>query len=163
MVAGLFLGMVVGLLGRLLGRMLHERTATRSRLTLVWPSAQQQRRDFLGRVGHRLSLGLTFALVFGLFMVLSDNPLLEALVVGLLGGLGLGLGLGLVFGLVETRSVLVTPRTPKEASSRSLIAALFWLLGGLLPGLLGGWAWGWVWCCTRGSRRGYSSWGSRWG
>jgi len=37
--------------------------------------------------------------------------------------------------LGQARSVLITSRTPKEATSRSLIAALFWLIMVLATGL----------------------------
>jgi hypothetical protein len=47
----------------------------------------------------------------------------------------LGLVSALGLGLLKTRSVLITSRTPKEAHSRSLIAALTWLIEGLLGGL----------------------------
>jgi hypothetical protein len=67
------------------------------------------------------------------------------LTVGLVLGLSFGLVLGLGYGLLETRSVLITSRTPKEASSRSLIAALTWLgsglVGGLVFALVGGLVW----------------------
>jgi hypothetical protein len=53
----------------------------------------------------------------------------------LFGGLVFGLALGLGYGLLETRSVLITSRTPEEARSRSLIAALTWLASGLASGL----------------------------
>jgi hypothetical protein len=38
--------------------------------------------------------------------------------------------------------VLITSRIPKEARSRSLIAALTWLVGGLVMGLIGGLSFG---------------------
>jgi hypothetical protein len=61
----------------------------------------------------------------------------------------LGLGLGPGLGLLQTRSVLITSRIPKEARSGSLIAALTWLVGGLGMGLVAGllWAlhWGLLW------------------
>jgi hypothetical protein len=60
------------------------------------------------------------------------------LTLGLIGGLSLGLGLGPGLGLLQTRAVLITSRIPKEARSRSLIAALTWLVGGLVMGLIGG-------------------------
>jgi uncharacterized membrane protein len=53
-------------------------------------------------------------------------------------GLIFGLVMGLGSGLLEPRSVLVTARTPREASSRSLIAALTWLALGLVVGLVVG-------------------------
>ncbi len=49
----------------------------------------------------------------------AGRVLVTLLVVWLVMALG--------FGLLETRSVLITSRTPKEARSRSLIAALTWL------------------------------------
>ena len=48
--------------------------------------------------------------------------------IGLPLALGFGLVLALGFGLLETQSVLITSRTPKEARSRSLTAALTWLM-----------------------------------
>jgi hypothetical protein len=65
--------------------------------------------------------------------------LVSGLNFGLSFALGLALGLAPVFGLLVTRSVLITSRTPKEARSRSLIAALTWLLSGLVSGLVGAW------------------------
>jgi F0F1-type ATP synthase assembly protein I len=52
--------------------------------------------------------------------------------------------MGLGSGLLETRSVLITSRTPMEARSRSLIAALTWLVSGLVGGLVSGLAFGLV-------------------
>jgi hypothetical protein len=49
-----------------------------------------------------------------------------------------GLVLALRFGLLVPRSALITSRTPKEARSRSLIAALTWLVLGLVLGLHSG-------------------------
>jgi MFS family permease len=57
----------------------------------------------------------------------------------------LALVLGLGFGLLEPRSVLITSRTPMEARSRSLIAALTWLVSGLVGGLVGGLVFELVW------------------
>jgi hypothetical protein len=88
-----------------------------------------------------LVLGLVFGLVLGLVFVVFglvfglDLSLGGGLGWGLVLGLGGGLGLGLGLGLLETRSVLVTSRTPEEASSRSLIAALTWLISGVVSGL----------------------------
>jgi hypothetical protein len=59
--------------------------------------------------------------------MLPDRALVFGLLLGLVSALGLG--------LLKTRSVLITSRTPKEAHSRSLIAALTWLIEGLLGGL----------------------------
>jgi hypothetical protein len=67
-------------------------------------------------------VGLVFGLIYGLGLVLA-SWLIPGLVVGL------------VFGLMETGSVLITSRTPKEARSRSQIAALTWLVLGLVLGL----------------------------
>jgi hypothetical protein len=91
-----------------------KRSAVSSRLTLVWPSTKRRLIDFLRRAGR-----------------------------GLMFGLVVGLPLALFSGLLQTRSLLITSRTPKEARSRSLIAALTWLallgLGfGLGFGLIGG-------------------------
>jgi hypothetical protein len=47
-----------------------------------------------------------------------------------------GLVMGLGSGLLEDRSVLLTSRTPKEASSRSRTTALIWLASGLGGGLV---------------------------
>jgi hypothetical protein len=63
------------------------------------------------------------------------SALVAVLVFGLIFGLGFALVLGLGFGLLEPRSVLIASRTPKEALSRSLIAALIWLVSGLVGGL----------------------------
>jgi hypothetical protein len=79
-------------------------------------------------------------LVYGNYKVLGLwilAGLLDELIYGLSFGLGLALFFGLGFGLLETRSVLITSRTPKEARSRSLIAALTWLVSGLVGGLVG--------------------------
>ena len=72
---------------------------------------------------------LAFGLIFALLMGLVFAP-----VFGLIFALVLGLGLG----LLGTRSVLITSRTPKEAHSRSLIAALTWLGTGLVSDLASG-------------------------
>jgi hypothetical protein len=158
-----------------------KRAAVSSRLTLVWPSTRRHLLDFLRRAGRGLGLGLVVGLVFGLVLGLVlaliewlAPALVNSAFVGLDLGLGrlaralaAGLGLGLIFGLffglvmalgsglLETRSVLITSRTPKEASSRSLIAALTWLASGLVfalvlalvsvvSGLLEGNTWGLV-------------------
>ena len=92
-----------------------------------------------------LGWGLVFGLGAGLVWWLFLPPIYD-LGVGLVIGLVIGLVLGLVFalvyglgfGLLETRSVLITSRTPKEARSRSLIAALTWLVSGLVGGLVFG-------------------------
>jgi len=106
-----------------------------------------------GLVKEGLVLGAFFGLLLGPFAGLSElftgrdwvlflalSGLFTGLVLGLGFGMVLALGFGLVFalgfGLLQPRSVLITSRTPKEARSRSLIAALTWLLSGLLSGLL---------------------------
>jgi hypothetical protein len=137
-----------------------KRSAVSSRLTLAsWPSTSQQLLGFLRRAGRGLvlglSLGLLLGLLFGLVAVLGSaleyllgrnlEPgvwlvvgLLHEPIYALIPGLGLALVLGLGYGLLETRSVLITSRTPKEARSSSLIAALTWLVSGLVGGLVGG-------------------------
>jgi hypothetical protein len=70
--------------------------------------------------------GLSFALDLGVGWGLD---------LGVALGLSFALVLGLGFGLLETRPVLITSRIPKEARSRSLIAALTWLVSGLVGGL----------------------------
>jgi hypothetical protein len=111
-----------------------KRSAVSSRLTLVWPSTKRQLIDFLRRAGRGLMFGLLFglgfALVRGLYLPLGSG-LLGALYIGLV----VGLPFALVSGLLQTRSLLITSRTPKEARSRSLIAALTWLALGLFWGL----------------------------
>jgi hypothetical protein len=75
----------------------------------------------------------------------------------------LGLILGLAWGLLNPRSVLTTSRNPKEASSRSLIAALAWglvlglgmaLVLGLVWGLVLGLGMGLGWGLAAGLRKG---------
>jgi hypothetical protein len=142
----------------MLGRWPYERSAVSSRLTFVWPSTRQQRRDFLGKAGRGLVWGLVWGLVLGLGLGLVWGLYIgvgKGLEVGLPLGLSLGLIGGLVggpvgglgLGLVETRSVVIASRTPEEASLRSLIAALVWLglglLGGLAVGPIAGLVLGW--------------------
>jgi hypothetical protein len=157
--SGLIDGLIFGLVGGLAIGLVSwpfKRSAVSSRLTIVWPLTRRQLLDFLRRAGRGLLfglvLGLIFALVLGLGFVLVvlmfGKPVsrvdiglglvLELVVLGLVAGLGFGLVLALGFGLLETRSVLITSRTPKEARSRSLIAALTWLLSGLIGGLVFG-------------------------
>jgi hypothetical protein len=164
LVQGLIFGLALGLVFGLVG-WLFKRSAVSSRLTLVWPSTKRQLVDFLRRSGQGLGLGLVVALVFGLGLGLTFGlgcgllgiegcttaagesvegivgglvfGLGWGLIFGLVVGVGLGLGFGLGFGLLETRSVLITSRTPKESSSRSWTAALTWLTSGLVSGL--GW------------------------
>ena len=137
------------------------RSAVSSRLTLVWPSTRRQLLAFL----RRASRGVPWAVVFGLagmlFVALAgkvvdwvldraglkagvklppegtaSDLVLGALFFGLSSGLALILPLALGFGLLGTKSVLITSRTPKETRSRSLIAALTWLLSLLVPFVL---------------------------
>jgi hypothetical protein len=146
-------GLAFGLIGALLGGWPYKRSAVSSRVTFVWPSTRQQRRDFLVRAGRGLVRGLVLGLVFGLviglvaglFALLYGSEVgvavvtgLRWLVLGLVFGLVGGLIMGLGWGLVETRSALITSRTPAEASSRSLDTALVWLILGLVGGPLGG-------------------------
>jgi hypothetical protein len=142
-------------------------SAVSSRLTLAsWPSTRRQLLAFLRRAGRGLVLGFGWGLIWGLVLgvgvVLADRLLMTVLLlglasitdfgwlawavgevvhnlgVGLLLGLGFALSLGLGFGLLEPQSVLLTSRTPKEARSRSLIAALTWLVSGWVGGLVFG-------------------------
>jgi hypothetical protein len=138
-----------------------KRSAVSSRLTLAsWPSTRQQLLGFLRRVGRGLVLGLSLGLIVGLVYEMGFGLAVTLVferswtVVGLVSGLGSnlvhglrysldeGLGLALVFGLgfglLEPRTVLIASRTPMEARSRSLIAALTWLVSGLVGGLVFG-------------------------
>jgi GTPase SAR1 family protein len=123
-------------------------SALPSRLALLWPSNRQQCRDILRQVGRRVLRLLKYGLVFGLgfgglgfigsfgeegFRALT-NSLILALALTLASALA-GLVFGLGFVLIETRRMLITFRAPKEASSRSLIAAL---IHGLIIPLLAG-------------------------
>ena len=160
LLSGLLHGPAFGLVGGLVFGLVwwpFKRSAVGSRLSLVWPSTRRQLLNFLRRAGRGLVLGLIFGLVVGLmfglifgvsFLLLIGEGavegllygLAEVLVIGLVIGLVFGLIFGLVmalgFGLLQTRTVLTTSRTPKEARSRSLIAALTWLLSVLLSVLL---------------------------
>jgi hypothetical protein len=146
LVFGLGFGAVLALAFLLLptGRLLR-RSATSSRLTLAWPSTRRQLLAFLGRAGRGLVLGVVLATVLGAVLGLITGlagelfpALLNALSVGLAFGLAFGLVVGLGSGLLQTRSVLITSRTPKDPRSRSLIAALTWLILGLAGGLVFG-------------------------
>jgi hypothetical protein len=160
LVYGLISGLVVGLiLALLMGLVLalgyglrtkspFRRSAVSSRLTFVWPSTRRQLLGFIRRAGRGLVLGVVVALVLGLISGLISGlffGLGAGLGFGLLYGLSFGLFLGIVlamgYGLLETRSVLITSRTPKEARSRSLIAALTWLVCGLIGGLVASLLW----------------------
>jgi len=90
---------------------------------------------YIGLVWGRI-LGLVRALEWGLVYALGYAHY------GLVLGLVLGLVYALGYGLLETRSVLITSRSPEEARSRSLIAALTWLASGLASGLIVGLVWG---------------------
>ena len=145
---GLVYGLVLGLVLALTSGWPFKRSAVSSRLTLVWPSTRQQLLDFVRRAVR----GLVFVLVYGKVLGLAKEwvyglvypwsgfgmvfglpfGLREELVFGLIFGFVLALG----FGLLQTRFVLITSRTPKEAHSRSLIAALTWLVLGLGFGLI---------------------------
>jgi hypothetical protein len=154
---GLIVGAIVGLVHGLAFALIFalvgwpfKRSAVSSRLTLVWPSTRRRFLNFLRRAGRGLMFGLVFGLVFALVFGLGSG--LSYGVLGVVFALGFALGFGMVlglvlalgFGLLETRSVLITSRTPKEASSRSLIAALTWLLSGVVggAGLWAGECWG---------------------
>jgi hypothetical protein len=148
--------LILGLgLGLWLGWGPFKRSAVSSRLILVWPSTTRQLIDFLGRAGRGLKfgliVGLPFMLIWGAFVVVDRGLLVSRglvagliwglvwwLIWGLVVGLVAGLPMALAFGLLQTKSVLITSRTPKEARSRSLIAALTWLLSGLVVGLVMG-------------------------
>jgi hypothetical protein len=152
LVIGLPLGLVLALVLALPSGWPVKRSAVSSRLTLAWPSTRRQLLAFLRRGGRGLVLGLVVGLVLGLVFVFSFGLFVElflgldvfghvedvvrGLTVGLAVGLVLALVLGLGFGLLETRSVLITSSTPKEARSRSLIAALTWLGSGLVGALV---------------------------
>jgi hypothetical protein len=154
LVLGLAIGLVIGLVLALSTGGPVKRSAVSSRLTLAsWPSTRQQLLGFLRRVGRGLGFGLVLGLIVGLvyemgFGLTSTLAFARSwTVVGLGGnlvhglryggdeGLGLALAFGLGFGLLEPRTVLITSRTPMEARSRSLIAALTWLVSGLVGGL----------------------------
>jgi hypothetical protein len=155
--SGLFLGLVLGLVLALSAGWPFKRSAVRSRLILVWPSTRRQLLNFLRRAVRGLIWGLVFGLGFGLVIGLFGGlvyglgfgsvqgaglaaEVVKGLGLGFVVGLVLALDMGLVlalgFGLLETRSVLITFHTSKEARSRSLIAALTWLLSGLFGGLV---------------------------
>jgi hypothetical protein len=161
---GLFIALFLGLVLALVSVVWKpfKRAAVSSRVTLVWPSTGRRLLAFLGRFGRGLGLGLVVGLAFGLVvglvfalgvwlggsryvemsnivvlgMGLVASALAWGLALGLMFGLFFGLVLALGSGLLETRSVLLTSRTPKEARSRSLIAALTWLASGLIFALV---------------------------
>jgi hypothetical protein len=151
---GLVYGLSFGLILALTSGWPFKRSAVSSRLSLAsWPSTSRQFLGFLRRAGRGLVWGLGLGMILGLVFWLGwgllsgvFGELSERLRVGLMFGLSFGLSfglclalvLGLGFGLLETRSVLITSRTPQEARSRSLIAALTWLVSGLVGGLFGG-------------------------
>jgi hypothetical protein len=142
----------VALIAGLLAGWPSKRTAVSTNVAFVWPSSRQPLLGFLRRASRGVFkgavggviVGLVLGLVVGLLVRLVGPQglvvgLVAGLFVGLLGGLvvGLivGLGLGLVAGLVDPRSMLIASSTPKEASPRSLTAALIWLVVGLGLGL----------------------------
>jgi hypothetical protein len=141
LVLGLFMGLaqVLSLARPTTWRGKRFRLAVRRELTLVWPSTRRQLVDILPRAGRALAGGLAGGLVLGLLMGGLDFGLGFGLVLGLGFGLVMGLPLGLLEGLnlwrFETESVLITSRTPKEARSRSLIAAVVSVVFGLGLGL----------------------------
>jgi len=151
LLSGLSVGLIGGLPVWLLAGWPFKRSAVSTRVALVWPSTRGQLLGFLRRIGLGVVRGLVVGLVFGMFLGMVvwmfERPiegLPEGLGVGLLFGLLVGLGFGLIFGLgfglifglvfglveglLDSRSGLITSRTPKEASSRSLKAALLWLV-----------------------------------
>jgi hypothetical protein len=149
------LGLTTGLLwetgAALLSRWTSKRSALSSRLTFVWPSTKQRRHDFLRRAGQGwftalfLGLAVGFLSWYGGYFISKyasrPAPVVGLRVVGL--SIAVGLTVGLVFvlvrGLVDTRPVLIVNSTPKEASSRSMITALLYvLIAALLPSLLAG-------------------------
>lgn len=160
LIMGLGWGLVFGLVFGLVGWPF-KRSAVSSRLRLFWPSTRQQLLDFFRRAGRGLIWGLVLGPVFGLVAGLVSGlsfvvgeelffgggeelvgwlmfGLRSGLIRGLILGPVLGLALALGFALLETRSVLISSRPPKEARSRSLIAALTWLASGLVAGLVFG-------------------------
>jgi hypothetical protein len=142
----LVVGLVMGLVLALPTGWPVKRSAVSSRLLLAsWPSTRQQLLGFLRRAGRGLVLGMSLGLILGLVFGLVGELFYDlgvglgfGLGFGLVLGLGLALVYGLGFGLLETRSVLITSRTPKEARSRSLVAALTWLVSGLVGGMVFG-------------------------
>src|SRR5215217_1030668 len=152
-VVGLFKGMVLGLvygliLGLLYGPIVwllagrpFKRSAVRSRLALVWPSTRRQLVDFLSGARRGLVVGIVLGMVLGLVLGWGLQPivgLVLGLELALVSALIWGLAVALVSGLVNPRSVLISARTPKEANSRSLVAALIWLVVGLVLGMVYG-------------------------
>jgi len=160
LIMGVLIGLLHGLLVGIFTVCPNRRSAVSSRLTLVLPSTEQQLLALLRRAGlglfRALGYGLYKGLVVGLIVAMGFG-LLAGLSSGLemgLGGLLIGLVLWLIVGVVlglgrlierlgETQSFLITARTPKETRSRSLIAALTWLVGGLVVGLVFGLV-GWI-------------------
>ena len=135
LVYGLTFGLVWELGADLLSRWSSNRSALSSHLIFAWPSTRQQRYAFLRKARMGLGIGLLFGVVLGLYAAigLPRQALITTLVFGLGVGLGVGLILALILALIETRPVLITFRTPTEAGSRSLFAALIF---GLIPTLI---------------------------
>jgi hypothetical protein len=146
----LIVGIPLGLVWALVGLWPNKRSAVRSRLTFVWPSTRQRLRNFFTKAGRGLAWGTVWGAAGGVVatvvwgvaegrMAEGENALLflllTALVIGIMFGLPLGLIVGLGRGLVESRSLLITTRTPKEAISNSLKATFVWLGFGLVAGL----------------------------
>jgi hypothetical protein len=90
------------------------------------------------RVRVLLMYGVLVALALGGAAV-WDASFEEVSIEGLVGFLALALGIALAFGLsfvfIEARPMLIAFRTPKEASSRSLVTALIY---GLITPLVAG-------------------------
>jgi len=127
LLVGLFYGLVWELGAVQVSRWTSKRSALSSRLTFVWSMTGQRRHDFLRKAGRELFRALVWGLVVGLFGYWIGGKS------GLGFGLLFGLTLWLLLGLVETRPMLTTSRTPREARSRSLITALLYVL---IPALL---------------------------
>ena len=115
LVVGLIFGSIMGLI---FGLLTYAIVSVEGERTIPWGEWRGEPIS-LGQPIEGLGLGLLVGLVFGLLM-----------------GLVFGLFFGLASGLLESRSVLITSRTPKEAYSRSRIAALTWLASGLGAGLV---------------------------
>jgi NACHT domain len=117
----------------LVSKRFHKTSARHSRLTFVRSVTQQQRREVLRKAGRRVRVLLMYGVLVTLALgglAVWDAGFREVPIVGLVGFLALALGIALAFGLsfvfVEARPMLIAFRTPKEASSRSLVTALIY-------------------------------------